>query len=73
MQIAVHCMQIKETTPGLQEKLKKCSKQSITTDSYNNIKVIEFYIGLGYNIYYDFVAYRNRKMYRMIKDLKEQI
>jgi hypothetical protein len=46
---------------------------SLTTDFYNNIKTIEFYKGLGYNIYYDFIAYPNRKMYRMIKDLNIQI
>ncbi|MGB4413711.1 MAG: GNAT family N-acetyltransferase [Paludibacter sp.] len=52
-------------------KLKGCFKLSLTTDFYNNIKVIEFYKGLGYNIYYEFIAYPNRKMYRMIKDLQE--
>ena len=40
-------------------KLKGCSKLSLTTDFYNNIKVIEFNNGLGYNIYYDFIAYPN--------------
>jgi len=36
-----------------------------------NNKVIEFYKGLGYNDYYEFIAYPNRKMYKMIKDLLE--
>lgn len=54
-------------------KLKNCSKLSLTTDFYNNIKTIEFYIRLGYDIYYEFIAYPNRKMYRMIKDLNIQI
>lgn len=52
-------------------KLKGCFKLSLTTDFYNNNKVIEFYKGLGYNVYYEFIAYPNRKMYRMIKDLQE--
>lgn len=50
-------------------QLKGCSKLSLTTDYYDNEKAIGFYKGLGYEIYYDFVAYPNRKMYRMIKKL----
>jgi len=51
-------------------KLKNSSKLSLTTDYNNNNKAIEFYKGLGYTIYYDFIAYPDRKMYRMIKKLK---
>lgn len=50
-------------------KLKGCSDLSLTTDCHNNEKAIQFYKGLGYDIYYDFIAYPNRKMYRMIKKL----
>jgi ribosomal protein S18 acetylase RimI-like enzyme len=50
-------------------QLKNCSRLSLTTDYYNNDKAIRFYKGLGYEIYYDFIAYPNRKMYRMIKKL----
>src|SRR5665213_1658197 len=50
-------------------RLKGCSDLSLTTDYDNNEKVVQFYKGLGYNIYYDFIAYPNRKMYRMIKKL----
>jgi len=46
-----------------------CSRLSLTTDYFNNEKVIEFYKGLGFSIYYDFKAYPNRKMYRLIKTL----
>ena len=50
-------------------RLKGCSDLSLTTDYDNNEKAIQFYKGLGYDIYYDFIAYPNRKMYRMIKKL----
>jgi len=50
-------------------QLKGCSKLSLTTDYYNNDKAIGFYKGLGYEIYYDFVTFPNRKMYRMIKKI----
>jgi ribosomal protein S18 acetylase RimI-like enzyme len=50
-------------------KLKGCSNLSLTTDYINNEKAIEFYKGLGYIVYYDFIAYPSRKMYRMIKKI----
>ena len=43
---------------------------SLTTDFYNNDKTISFYHTLGYNDYYVFVTYPDRKMWRMIKNLK---
>lgn len=42
---------------------------SLTTDYYNNEKTIGFYHSLGYENYYDFVTYPNRRMWRMIKKL----
>lgn len=42
---------------------------SLTTDFYNNEPVIEFYHSMGYEIFYEFVTYPNRKMYRLIKTL----
>ncbi len=55
---------------ALENEMKaKASRLSLTTDYYNNEKTINFYNGLGYTIYYDFVAYPNRKMYRMIKEI----
>ena len=50
-------------------KLKGCLKLSLTTDYNDNVKAIQFYKRLGYDIYYDFIAYPNRKMYRMIKEI----
>ena len=50
-------------------KLKGCSDLSLTTDYNDNEKAIGFYKGLGYVIFYDFIAYPNRKMYRMIKKI----
>lgn len=54
-------------------RLKGCSSLSLTTDYHENEKTIQFYKGLGYSTYYDFMAYPNRKMYRMIKKLHEQL
>lgn len=42
---------------------------SLTTDYYNNISVIEFYKKRGYEIFYDFYAFPQRRMYRLIKRL----
>ena len=42
---------------------------SLTTDFYKNDKTIGFYKSLGYEIMYEFTAYPNRKMYRLIKNL----
>ena len=46
------------------------SEMSLTTDYYNNEKTIAFYKGLGYKNLYEFITYPNRKMWRMIKQLK---
>ena len=45
-------------------------KISLTTDFYNNEKTIGFYHSLGYQDYYEFVTYPDRRMWRMIKELK---
>lgn len=50
-------------------RLKGCSQLSLTTDYNNNEKTVQFYKALGYTVYYDFITYPNRKMYRMIKKL----
>jgi ribosomal protein S18 acetylase RimI-like enzyme len=42
---------------------------SLTTDFYNNEKTLNFYQSLNYEIMYDFIAYPNRRMYRLIKKL----
>lgn len=48
------------------------NKISLTTDYYNNDKTIAFYKALGYQEYYDFVTYPNRRMWRMIKELNKE-
>ena len=53
--------------------IHNCSILSLTTDFYNNDGVIEFYKRLGYETYYDFIAYPERKMYRMIKTINRKI
>jgi len=45
------------------------NKVSLTTDYCNNDNTIAFYHALGYEDYYSFVAYPDRKMWRLIKEL----
>lgn len=42
---------------------------ALTTDYHNNIDVIRFYEKSGYSIYYDFITYPDRKMYKLIKKI----
>lgn len=42
---------------------------SLTTDFYENEKIIGFYRSLTYKEMYEFTAYPNRRMYRFMKDL----
>lgn len=44
-------------------------KLSLTTDYKDNEKAINFYKSQGYEPWYDFLTYPNRRMYRMIKYL----
>lgn len=44
-------------------------KVSLTTDYYNNESAIAFYHSMGYSTLYEFIAYPDRKMYRLIKKL----
>lgn len=48
------------------------TKLSLTTDYKNNEKAVGFYHSLGYNEWYDFVTYPNRRMYRMIKQIEKR-
>ena len=48
------------------------SKIALTTDFNDNDSVIKFYNKCGYDVYYDFIAYPNRHMYKMIKNLSKQ-
>ena len=43
---------------------------SLTTDYYNNENTLAAYKTWGFSILYDFVTYPNRRMYRLIKDVK---
>lgn len=54
---------------ALEEEVQKRggAELSLTTDYYENEKAIGFYHSLGYQAWYDFVTYPNRRMYRMIK------
>ena len=46
---------------------KGVNRLSLTTDYYNNEATLGFYHSMGYKVLYDFVAYPDRKMLRMIK------
>lgn len=50
-------------------KMRNAKEIALTTDLINNNKVLEFYFKNGYSIYYEFIAYPNRKMYKLIKKL----
>ena len=50
-------------------KLRNAKQIALTTDLNNNNRVLEFYYKNGYSIYYDFTAYPNRRMYKLIKKL----
>lgn len=56
---------------ALEEEVKTRGgkKLSLTTDYQDNEKAIGFYKSLGYEPWYDFVTYPNRRMYRLIKML----
>lgn len=49
---------------------KKIDKITLTTDYYDNDSVVNFYKRNGYTVFYDFMAYPNRRMYKLIKNLK---
>ena len=59
----------KEMLHFLEKKLREEgeTRLSLTTDYYENERVVGFYKSQGYEIMYDFVAYPNRRMYRLIK------
>ena len=61
----------KQLLVDLEEQLsqKGIKQLSLTTDYYKNDKAIGFYKSLGYEIMYKFIAYPDRKMYRLIKNL----
>lgn len=44
-------------------------KLALTTDFENNEAVVNFYQKCGYTIFYDFVTYPKRRMFKMIKTL----
>lgn len=50
-------------------KSRYASRFSLTTDYYNNESTIAFYKRCCYEVMYEFTAYPDRKMLRMIKDL----
>lgn len=50
------------------EVIKKgLNKITLTTDADANENVLQFYKKSGYKVFYDFVTYPNRKMFKLIK------
>lgn len=55
-----------------QEAIKKGSRKiALTTDYLNNDQIISFYNKAGYIVFYEFITYPNRKMYKLIKELNK--
>ena len=50
-------------------KSQGVDRVSLTTDLYENKNVLAFYKKNGYEVYYEFMAYPNRKMVRLIKKI----
>jgi ribosomal protein S18 acetylase RimI-like enzyme len=48
-------------------KFRGAKQIALTTDYHSNDAVVTFYKKCGYDIFYDFIAYPNRKMLKMIK------
>lgn len=51
--------------------LKGSKKIALTTDFDRNDDVIAFYKKTGYEVFYEFITYPNRKMYKLIKELNK--
>lgn len=49
---------------------KGINKIALTTDANSNDYALRFYKKSGYSLYYEFVTYPNRKMYKLIKELQ---
>ena len=50
-------------------KQSNVNRLSLTTDFYNNEDTLAAYQKWGFEVYYEFIAYPNRRMYRLIKIL----
>lgn len=61
----------KQLLSGLEMILrdKKIDMVSLTTDFYDNEKTLKFYRSMNYDILYEFIAFPQRKMFRLIKNL----
>jgi len=51
-------------------KQRGAKKLSLTTDYFNNEKTLNAYSNWGFNVYYEFMTYPDRRMYRLIKDIQ---
>lgn len=51
---------------------KGCKEMALTTDFNKNSNVLEFYKSVGYEIYYEFLTYPDRKMYKLKKNLNKK-
>ena len=56
-----------------EEEIKKrgCKKISLTTDYTDNQDVLSFYKNTGYEVFYEFTTYPDRKMYKLIKNISD--
>jgi ribosomal protein S18 acetylase RimI-like enzyme len=51
-------------------RMRGCQKIALTTDIEANENVIAFYTKSGYEVFYEFTTYPNRRMYKLIKNLE---
>lgn len=56
-------------TSELEMKVSGVKRVSLTTDYDHNEQALGFYHSMGYETFYEFMTYPNRKMYRLIKTL----
>lgn len=50
-------------------KSNNCKQVALTTDYLDNDYALSFYSKLGYDVYYDFITYPNRRMFKLIKSI----
>lgn len=56
---------------NFEEEVKRrgAERITLTTDYYQNDKVVAFYLHTDYKIFYEFTAFPKRRMYKLIKNL----
>jgi ribosomal protein S18 acetylase RimI-like enzyme len=56
----------------LEAQKRGCKKVSLTTDYTGNQNVLSFYNSTGYEVFYEFMTFPDRKMFKLIKTINYQ-